>query len=52
MPGQLAELTSGAIALLAALVWIAFLSARAVIHDHRSRIINKKETERKTYQQL
>ncbi len=34
MPGQLIELTSGA---LAVLIWLAFLSARAVIRDHRRR---------------
>ncbi|CND30871.1 hypothetical protein [Yersinia pseudotuberculosis] len=37
MPGQLIELTSGALAVLVVLIWLAFLSARAVIRDHRRR---------------
>ena len=47
MPGQLIELTGGALAVLALLVWIAVLSVRAVIRDHRHRTSIKKEVARK-----
>lgn len=50
MSGQLIELTGGALVMLAVLIWIAFLSARAVIRDHRRRACIKKEVERKARQ--
>ncbi|EPC8046390.1 TPA: hypothetical protein P0N90_001476 [Yersinia enterocolitica] len=43
MPGQLIELTGGALILLAVLIWIAVLSVRAAIRDHRHRTSIKKE---------
>ncbi|EKN3739184.1 TPA: hypothetical protein ACVBYD_004641 [Yersinia enterocolitica] len=64
MPGQLIELTGGALAVLAFLIWIAVLSVRAVIRDHRHRTSCKQkakyqaflkrqaEVERKARQQL
>ncbi|HDL7463480.1 TPA: hypothetical protein PXN49_004133 [Yersinia enterocolitica] len=51
MPGQLIELTGGALVMLAVLIWIALLSARAAIRDHRRRTSIKKEVERKARQQ-
>ncbi|MEQ9721160.1 hypothetical protein ABQG65_08155 [Yersinia alsatica] len=50
MPGQLIELTGGALVVLALLVWIGVLSVRAVIRDHRNRSTIKKEVERKARQ--
>lgn len=50
MSGQLMELTGGALAVLAFLIWIAVLSVRATIRDHRLRTSIKKEVERKTRQ--
>ncbi|WP_164908371.1 hypothetical protein [Yersinia sp. 2105 StPb PI] len=50
MPGQLIELTGGALVVLAALLWIAVLSVLAVIRDHRSRTSTKKDAERKARQ--
>ncbi|EPD8212055.1 hypothetical protein ACSEBM_002786 [Yersinia enterocolitica] len=47
MPGQLIELTGGALIMLAVLIWIAVLSIRAVIRDHRHRACIKKEVARK-----
>ncbi|CNI22980.1 Uncharacterised protein [Yersinia frederiksenii] len=47
MLGQLIELTTGALVVLIFLVWIAALSARAVICDHRRRTNIKKAVERK-----
>lgn len=44
MPGQLIAFTWGTAAVVVALVWIAFLSARAVIRDHRSRTRQKQNT--------
>lgn len=64
MLGQLIELTGGALAALALLVWIAVLSARAAIRDHHRRtgvknakerqmfLDRKAEVERKARQQL
>lgn len=49
MPGQLIELTGGALAALALLGWIAVLSARAAIRDHRRRTSAKKEKERQMF---
>ncbi|HDL8251680.1 TPA: hypothetical protein ACMVL8_000860 [Yersinia enterocolitica] len=49
MPGQLIELTGGALAVLAFLIWIAVLSVRAVIRDHRRRISVKKAKERQMF---
>ncbi|CND90678.1 Uncharacterised protein [Yersinia rohdei] len=49
MPGQLIELTGGAIIMLAVLIWIAVLSVRATIRDHRHRTNIKKEVERKAH---
>ncbi|WP_176393668.1 hypothetical protein [Yersinia kristensenii] len=43
MSGQLMELTGGALVVLIVLVWIAVLSVRAAIRDHRHRISIKKE---------
>ncbi|WP_392432795.1 hypothetical protein ACF3VQ_20805 [Yersinia sp. HM-2024] len=47
MPGQLIELTGGALVVLALLLWIAALSVREVIRDHRRRTSIKKDVERK-----
>ncbi|AJI88246.1 hypothetical protein CH54_2635 [Yersinia rochesterensis] len=52
MPGQLIELTGGALAVLAFLIWIAVLSVRAVLRDHRRRTSIKKAAERKARQQF
>ncbi|MDR4896750.1 hypothetical protein RF656_08330 [Yersinia kristensenii] len=52
MPGQLIELTGGALVVLALLIWIAVLSARAAIRDHRRRTSIKRAAERKTRQQF
>lgn len=52
MPGQLIELTGGALVVLIFLVWIAVLSARVVIRDQRRRTNIKKAVERKARQQL
>ena len=52
MLGQLIELTGGALVVLIFLVWIAFLSARAAIRDHRRRTNIKKAVERKARHQL
>ncbi|WP_271311640.1 hypothetical protein [Yersinia intermedia] len=49
MPGQLIELTGGALAALALLVWIAVLSARAAIRDHHRRTSVKKAKERQMF---
>ncbi|WP_145542748.1 hypothetical protein [Yersinia frederiksenii] len=49
MPGQLIELTGGALVVLALLVWIGVLSIRAVIRDHRRRTNIKKAAERQTF---
>ncbi|MGE4859286.1 hypothetical protein [Yersinia enterocolitica] len=49
MPGQLIELTGGALIMLAVLIWIAVLSVRAAIRDHRHRSSIKKATERQTF---
>ncbi|HGP3735334.1 TPA: hypothetical protein ACP7HF_002840 [Yersinia enterocolitica] len=43
MSGQLIELTGGALVVLALLIWIAVLSARAAIRDHRRRTICKQK---------
>ncbi|EOI6866771.1 hypothetical protein ACMVR0_002860 [Yersinia enterocolitica] len=51
MLAQLIELTGGALVMLVVLIWIAFLSARAVISDHRRRTNIKKAVERKAHQQ-
>ncbi|WP_174634927.1 hypothetical protein [Yersinia thracica] len=50
MPGQLIELTSGVLAVLVFLVWVAVLSARAVIRDQRRRTSIKRAAERKARQ--
>ncbi|EPN8207699.1 TPA: hypothetical protein ACPZQ5_004310 [Yersinia enterocolitica] len=49
MPGQLIAFTWGTVAVVVALVWIAFLSARAVIRDHRRRTSIKKAAERQMF---
>lgn len=64
MPGQLMELTGGALVMLVVLIWIAFLSVRAAIRDYGRRanlkrieefqafLDRKAEVERKVRQQL
>ncbi|AKP32140.1 hypothetical protein [Yersinia aleksiciae] len=49
MPGQLIELTSGALVVLVALIWVAFLSVRAMFQDYHRRSSNKKEAERRAF---
>ncbi|WP_145588346.1 hypothetical protein [Yersinia aldovae] len=49
MSGQLMELTGGALAILAVLIWIAFLSARAVIRDHLRRTNNKQKAKHQAF---
>ena len=50
MPGQLIELTGGALVVLIVLVWIAVFSVRATIRDYRHRTNIKKEIELKARQ--
>lgn len=49
MSGQLIEFSVGALTAMAALIWLAFLSTRAVIRDYRRRTSAKKEAERKAF---
>lgn len=64
MSGQLIEFTGGVLATMVFLIWVAVLSARAVIRDHRRRasikqkakhqafLERKAEVERKARQQF
>lgn len=49
MPGQVIGFFVGALATMAALIWLAFSSTRAVIRDYRRRTSAKKEAERKAF---